>query len=380
MSILCLSINTLNAQITTNETPFGLGIELSDISVSTPSIQTLTSPNMASIAVEDLISDEQPGPLRFAYPIDVNYTLNNSGIWQELSNGGKLWRLTIEIPDALSTNVFYDQFWLPTGTKFFVYNEYTGQSIGAITSEFLNGSKNTPEKFATGLIYGNNVTFEYYQPASVIDTAVILISRVDYGYRFVNNYNNSTTSFGDAASCNININCPEGSDWQNEKHAVARILIPLTNGSGWCSCSLVNNTNNDYTPYVLTANHCLSGLDAISNNDASQWLFYWEYEHTGCSNSSTEPTLRSTKGAIIVANNQSSDFALLHLTQNPLYLSGATPHYLVWDRSGSSGSNGVGIHHPRGDVKKISQSNCRVNFKADVSTARLPLRECLLTY
>lgn len=131
--------------------------------------------------------------------------------------------------------------------------------------------------------------------------------------------------------------------------------IPLPNGTGWCSCELINNTDNDYTPYVLTADHCIDevGLDAINNNNASQWIFYWEYERTGCSNSGS-PTLRTTTGATVVANNSVSDFALLLLTQNPRNVLGVKPYYLGWDRSGNAGTGGVGIHHPVGDVKKIS--------------------------
>jgi hypothetical protein len=126
----------------------------------------------------------------------------------------------------------------------------------------------------------------------------------------------------------------------------------------------VNNTGNNYKPYLLTANHCIApfGLDAITNNNAGQWVFYWEYEHPGCANSTTQPTLRTTTGARVVANNAYSDFALLSLTQNPRNLSGVTPYYLGWDRSGSAGTSGVGIHHPKGDVKKISATNSIQNY------------------
>jgi hypothetical protein len=99
----------------------------------------------------------------------------------------------------------------------------------------------------------------------------------------------------------------------------------------------------------------LAGLDAINNNNASQWTFYWEYEYPECSNG-TQPTLRATVGATVTANNSASDFALLHLyaNQDPFNLTGVIPYYLGWDRSGNAGTGGIGIHHPQGDVKKIS--------------------------
>ncbi len=362
-AIFCIAAYS-NAQITTKEQPYGMLMKknslVKDIQVQ-KEMKTVTAAQKARIAQEDLIYDAQPGPERYAFDIPVNYNLENSGTWQNMPDGGRLWRLKVEMKDALSTNAYYDQFWLPEGAKFFVYSEETGQSIGAITSEFIEGSWEKPIQFATALIYGENVVFEYYQPSFVKLPAVISISHIGYGYRFVNNpYQMSLRNFGDAFSCHININSPTGSNWQQyEKHAVARVSVRGPNGSSWCSCVLVNNTMNDYTPYVLTADHCLegTGLDAISNNNASQCIFYWEYEHSGSENLAGEPLLTSTTGAIVKANNPYTDFALLQLTQDPRNNSLVFPYYLGWERASAVSGGAVGIHHPKGDVKKISQMN-----------------------
>ena len=217
------------------------------------------------------------------------------------------------------------------------------------------------------MIYGENVVYEYFQPATVKELPVIQINSIAYGYRYVNNsYNNDTRGFGDQENnCMVNINCPEGNAWQLQKRAVTRIDFPVTNPDRILNASgaLVNNTNNDFTPYVLTAHHVITkaSLDADinngGNNDASQWIFYWDYEHSGCNNSSTEPLpYRTSIGATVVANKGESDFALLkiHPTQDPRYITGFFPYYLGWDRTENVGSGGVCIHHPKGDVKKIS--------------------------
>jgi hypothetical protein len=352
LTIFCLVASVVCGQITTNEQPYGL--RQKNLSIKGKTTNTLSVPDKSKIEQEDYENDKEPGPLRYAYAIHVDYDMQNSGTWYDLGDGSKIWRLNVVLPDALSTNAYYRKFWLPEGGKFFVYNEETGQSIGAITSEYIGGNKENPIEFATALVYGESVTFEYYHPASAKDLPEIAISRIDYGYRFVDNpYRISTRDFDGAGRCNININCPQGADWQNEKHAVARVSTWGPNGSFWCSCALVNNTSNDYTPYVLTADHCLSGLDAINNNNAGLWTFYWEYEHPGCTNG-TEPAPRTTVGATVRANHPDSDFALLLLTQSPFDRSDVLPYYLGWDKTGSSGTGGVGIHHPDGDVKKIS--------------------------
>ena len=179
LAAACCMVLVSRAQLATNEQPYSLSAK---VQVQKQDVIVLTAPDLERIEKEDLINDQQPGTAMFAYPVWVNYTLENSGVWQQLDGGGKIWRLKVTIPGALSTNTYYDKFWLPEGGKFFVYSEDTGQSIGAITSEFIGGSKEEPIKFATALIYGENVTFEYYQPASVKESPVIFISSICYGY------------------------------------------------------------------------------------------------------------------------------------------------------------------------------------------------------
>ena len=359
----CIVPWNLLAQLSTNEQPY----ELKDgFKEKSQELIVLPEPDKESIEKEDLVNDQKPGLMRYAYPVRVNFTMDNSGVWQQLDDGSKIWRLKVNIPGALSTNTYYDKFWLPDGCKFFIYSEDTKQFIGAITSDYIDGSRDNPIEFATAIIYGENVVYEYYQPYAVKESPIIFISRIDYGYRYVNNPYCNNRIFGSADWCSVNINCPEGNNWQAEKHAVARISVPIPGeGSFWASCALVNNTKNDFKPYVLTADHCLTlgegggvygKLDAITKPDAKQWIFYWQYEHPGCNNSTIEPstTNMTTVGATVVANDTLSDFALLLLKQDPRNAMGATPYYLGWDRSGNAGTGGVGIHHPGGDVKKIS--------------------------
>lgn len=350
--MILLSLN-VNAQIVTNELPLGITNKNDFKVIPTEIIKT---PDMELIRNEDIKNDSKDSPIRYAYAISVNYNISNSGNWTILQDGSKIWRLKVKLVNALSSNAFFDKFWLPIGSKFFVYNEKTHQTIGAITSKYIDGSKNNPSKFATGLIYGEEVIFEYFSPPYVKDIPEIVINRIDYGYRFIDDPYKTDKNFGQSGSCNINVNCPEGMDWQKEKNAIARISIVLPNGSAWCSCALINNTNEDNTPYVLTANHCIARLyDAINNSDLPQCIFYWKYEYKTCTNTNIEPTNISTLGAEVKANSAFSDFALLKLRQDPNSIPNVKIYYLGWDRSGDPGNGGVGIHHPMGDVKKISQ-------------------------
>lgn len=337
------------AQLSTHEPPVSFSL-LKPMDTD-KQIATITMPalDMAKIEQEDKEDEMYDMPLRFGYQHRVNYNINNSGTWYDFPNGDKLWQLNIVCPNALSVSFCYDKFWIPEGGKLFVYSKDRKHSIGAFTSQNNKGDRENIRGFATGLVYGSDVILEYYQPQEVMEEAIISIEYVVHGYRYINF---GEKSFDDAGSCMVNVNCEEGEDWQIEKKAVARIIIE---GAYFCSGSLLTTTKLSEAPLFLTANHCIMSFgDAANDPNLDYTYFYWNYEAPGCANVSVEPTHYSTTGATILANNSYSDFALLRLTEDPKNISNYIPYYLGWDCTGESGNPGVCIHHPRGDVKKIS--------------------------
>ena len=73
-----------------------------------------------------------------------------------------------------------------------------------------------------------------------------------------------------------------------------------------CSASVINNTAQDCTPYILTAWHC---GEHTANQNLSGYTWYWNYQKTSCqpNNNGTNPskgnetmvngTVRSTSGS-----------------------------------------------------------------------------------
>lgn len=346
--LLCLFTNA-KAQLSTNEKPVSFNTKLALTVKSKSAVPIVTTPplNMAKIEQEDKEDEEYDMPPRFGYSHKVNYNLNNSGTWYELPNGDKLWQLNVVCPNALSVNFCFDKFRIPEGGKLFVYSKDKKHSIGAFTNKNNKGDSINIGGFATGLVYGNNVILEYYHPKEASSDAIISIEYIVHGYRYINI---GTKNFGDAGDCMVNVNCVEGQDWQDEKKAIALFIVA---GERWCTGSLINTTDLSQEPYLLTANHCISTYGGAPET-LTYINFYWNYEAPGCDNTSVVPDSLCTHGASIVANNNTSDFALLRLTEDPINLPTYTPYYLGWDCSGLSGDPGVCIHHPRGDVKKIS--------------------------
>ena len=108
----------------------------------------------------------------------------------------------------------------------------------------------------------------------------------------------------------------------------------------------------------MTANHCGASL---TPEEYSSWLFYFLNESPTCENAPSTTT-KTISGATIIAHSldvkligsNSSDFKLVELNEGKALPSEYKAYYNGWDIRGNSSSNGVCIHHPSGDVKKIS--------------------------
>lgn len=350
LALLC-AYTKVSAQLSTHEQPVSFDSKLKLTVLSKSSNPTIIMPSldMAKIEAEDKEDKKKDVPPRFGYSHYVHYDLTNSGTWYNLPDGDKLWQLNIVCPGALSVNFCYDKFWIPEGGKFFIYTKDQKQAIGAFTNRNNKGDKNHVSGFATELLFSSDVVLEYYQPQKVTEDAVISINRIVHGYR---SFRDDIPGYGQSGSCQVDINCPEGQDWKFEKNAVALILV---DGVRHASGALINTTDFGGKPYFLTAHHNLTdGKDAETDSILNNYIFWWNYEKSGCNNTSSEPVPFTTTGAIVVANDSYSDFALLKLAESPQDIIGYTPYYLGWDCTGNTGTTGVCIHHPYGDVKKIS--------------------------
>lgn len=358
------------SQITTKEQPISLSLRSGghglEEKLTTSRPISLSVPDMKTVYEEDAVNDRKMDkPYRVGIRIPVSYNSKKDGQWITMDDGSRLWQLTVTAESARSLDLTFSKFWLPDSTKFFVYNPHTLETIGAITSEYLQGDKDNPDKFSTAVVRGDTLTLEYYQPKGIKELPVIELSGVYYGYR-TKSAIRQRGLFGSASECEVNVNCSEGNNWTNEKRSVTCILLKNSVESVLATGSLVMNTGLDFKPYVLTANHAVKYLnfDAVTNPDMSLSIFLWNYESPDCAG--TQLSYLSTVGATLIANPAlapsdsvaAGDFALLLLKQDPRFLNEFTPYYLGWDRSASYGAGGVCIHHPNGDMKKISTYSC----------------------
>lgn len=335
MVVLLLTASFASAQVSKGGTPASF-LRTVKSNVHTVFMSKI---DVQSLITEDEIESSKGIPLRFGAPFEVNYNMNNSGSWETLGDGSRIWRLRIESDGAYSINLVYSNFWMPPGAKFYIYNEDQSMVIGAFTED----NNKDYEQFATGPVKGDVTILEYWEPVGTEVQGVISIERVVHAYRnlFDRYLLKDTDSFGSSGSCNNNVNCPEGDNWQDDKRSVAMILT--SGGFRLCTGALVNNVQEDFTPYFLTANHCLGGQ--------ATWVFMFNYESPNCNNIDG-PTWMTVSGSTLKATHSYSDFALLELSEMPP--DSYSVYYAGWSNINSASNSSVGIHHPSGDIKKIS--------------------------
>ena len=342
LGALVLTAYSANAQIAYGGRAFGL----MPYDLRLPSAPMVTMPLVDAEAM--LAEDEQryasgvKGPYRFGVNHATDLALDNSGVWHEMPNGDRLWRLTIECPGAYSINFEFHEYHVPDGGLVFVYNE-AGQQLGA----FMAASNGHRPTMGVTQLPGDRITVEYYEPLDVAGEGRLRIGQVTHAYVDIFK---SARGLGDSGPCNINVICPEGDDWRDQIRSTA---IITTGGNGFCTGTLINNCAEDGTPYFLTADHCLSG--SVEN-----WVFRFNWDSPTCTPTENGPIDQTVSGSELLVNSAGTDVALLLLNTPPppdydVYYSG-------WNKTDIPAERVTCIHHPAGDIKKISHSEAPVIF------------------
>lgn len=300
---------------------------------------------------EDEINDLQYDiPWRFGYEHSVSYGLDNVGVWKNLADGGRIWVASFKSEGAKTLNFIFDQFYLPQGGTLYFYNKDRTDLLGAYTH-----TQNSDEMvFGSWLVEGDHIFVEYYEPKGHIGEGDLNISQIVHGYRTVTQNGSIQKALNDSGACNLDVDCPIGDDYRDLKdHLKKSVALVIVGGSGFCTGTLINNTANNGARYFLTANHCLGG-----NTASWAFRFNWISPTPVCasfSNSSNGTFNQTTSGASLRASNFKSDLALLEITSS--FPSSWDVVWAGWDRTDTTPSFSVGIHHPTGDIMKVCRDN-----------------------
>jgi lysyl endopeptidase len=152
-------------------------------------------------------------------------------------------------------------------------------------------------------------------------------------------------------ACQVDVKCttplPAASD------AVAWLVFNKSGGfANICSGTLLNDNLNSGTPYILTANHCIS-----TQTFASTLFTDFKFRSLTCNNAATgEYFPTATTGAALLYTAYNTDSTLLRLNGAP-----STPVLFAgWDATTAPTTSTTGIHsihHPRGDQQRLSRGS-----------------------
>jgi len=310
------------------------------------SIDTIERREMPWVDVDALLAEDVeretsgvPVAPRFAKNIQVEYSLDNSGTWETLDDGSRLWRLHLSSAGALSLNLGLGLFDLPKGAAFWVHAPDGSRVQGPYTAQ----NRNALGGLWTAVVLGDELVAELRLPKDA--EAQLRIGSVNHGYRFF-----GEREAGPAVkrgSCNINVICPQGDPWRDQIRSVARISI---SGMYLCTGQLVNNTADDLTPYMLTAQHCVEQA-----SEAPSVVAYWNYQSPECDDISGGNLSQNQSGSTFKASwelGSGSDFTLVELDDEPQ--PSFNVYYSGWDAGEQIPTATTTIHHPSGDEKSIS--------------------------
>ncbi len=353
--ILFIWYTNIYAQLSIGGMPYGY----SHKSISEINHIEIPAPDTQILLAEDVQPENAYKPFRAGVILPVNKDFFQEATHQQLAEGD-LWQLKLSSEKAFAISLYFNKFYLPKGSKLFIYNTEKTQLIGAFT--YLNND--ATGLFATESVDKDAVILEYFQPYNIIDNPIMEIAEIGYTYKDL-----KATGFGASGSCEVNANCSEGDAYRNQQRAAVRIKIKNSFGEAYCTGTLINNTKQDNTPYLLTASHCMEYTDALL---LKQWVFYFNYESPGCQNPSTDAGLKTQTltGADLMARDPSEgdaggDFCLLKLVNK--VPESYNSYFAGWNRSGNATTSGVCFHHPAGDVKKISTYKTKPTASAYVS-------------
>jgi len=346
-------------------------------------------PSVNITAEKNRAVSNKNNPLKYAVSTlvdDIYHTKGSSqsGQWTQMFDGSWEYNLRLSSKNATSLNVGMQDFFLPPSAQLWVSSDDQSIMRGPY-----DGSYNQKHGFFwLGDIPTDHMNVRITvsdEEKQYLSFKVSNVSRGFYRYWIDPSYLSDGLA-NKSGSCNVDVACPEGNDWESQINSVGRYSFthPVLGGL-LCSGQLINNTAQDGVPLFSSADHCgYSDLDtgiqfslSEKQNVAASIALIWNYQSLTCRapGSSQSGVQISTNGfnnrqsgATYLASNNTSDFALVRLNTTPNQNFGL--EYTGWDRRDIAPDSAVAIHHPSGHAKRISFENDALSITDYLSTSR----------
>ncbi|MBL7997692.1 MAG: T9SS type A sorting domain-containing protein [Candidatus Kapabacteria bacterium] len=359
----------------------------------------LTAPSrvdtrMMSEVNHDSLSRDDAATLndsRVAVGKAVDISIRTAGTIDTLPDGSIVWRIRIVSPGAVSHAFLFENFQLPDYVRLYCYPE--GDSVYSHQA-YTKANNKRNGQFMIGSKRGSVHILELNIPSGITFDFPFRLSRIYQGYKRITdipppppaltgkktssslqrNFNGSGE-----APCSPNVNCPQGDDACLAKYAVCLIERPSQN-LNICTATLLNNVNQDFTPYVQTAWHCINsdrsdiyptdcelGESEIQRIENAVFTFrWWANPKVNCFDNGTEAEAEanivgySFQGADFLAEHREADGALMQISSE-FTTTGKGFYFAGWDRANTAPPSSFCAHHPAGTIMKIAKASAVAN-------------------
>ena len=333
--------------------PLMKGIVPATVFISPPDL------SKAIPAAEEAAPPQEKGVHRTGVFVDIEEPIVwqgrdvSHGEWQALSTGDKIWFGVLVTAGAVGLRVQFTQVNIPDGVTLWMYDLNRPDEAWEIPAPRLEdeGVVWTPTCFS------NQVALVWRAAANVSwDGFSARCERVAYMYDFPYTHLQEKA----AGACNLDVSCYPS--WGSVAAGVCGLGVIGMTGSLFCTGTLITDTDPcTQVPYVLTANHCVSG--PTGSRGANFLEFYWFYQTPTCNG--TPPNIlsvpRTTGGADFLVGQGGNPISGGGTDVTLLRMRSAPPNgtnLVGWASTPiSTGTPIVCVHHPHGDYKRISFGN-----------------------
>ena len=332
-----------------------------------------------SRAEKSLMSAPKPGtPLQIGVhrdlPVEWTHKINPAELaWEPRPDGSFVATLSVSSPGARAIRIASTFHSLPPGAQVrYFAPDAPDKPLGPYLRDQIMADEGDGSRlFWSPVVAGETLAFEIFAPSAEATSEIwFSLEAVSHVIRspFERNFNKD---LGDSGRCNKDLACTEA--WEITGNSVVVILFEVDEAGFLCSGQLINhgNANRDLY-YVLTARHCI-GRKRV----AKTATFLWFFQRAQCKGSLAAEMTQTAGGARLrfktpkLGRKNSTDHSLLQLSQPPP--AGVTQTGWSTRDPGLVLNEKVrGIHHPSGDVKKLSKGKVLYVFQLDTFDIREP--------
>jgi hypothetical protein len=269
--------------------------------------------------------------------------------WNALADGGMATRINVSSPGAAAIRIgVMLSKPHPNVALRFAGSGDPQQVFGPYSAKEVAASR----VYWSPVLEGDFATVEIYVPRGVapadVQLAIPMISHLVVTGEGLQR-SQPVDDIGTADGCEVDVACVATTAALDQARAVAKLLFTEGGNSFTCTGTLLNDSIASNTPYLYTASHCMNSQEA-----ASSLVTYWFFDAVACGDLSVPPYKTVTGGAVLLGRSVDSDWALVRLNTAPP----ANAMFSAWRAEAIPDFRAVTvIHHPEGDLKKLSDGS-----------------------